>query len=210
MALGDYTKKKALWAHQALGPHQVNMRTFMGPPQFLANPGDLARPENIANMQRVPRSPFMPPAAPGAPAAPGTPEIPPERAGASPTLQAMMAHGPVSDQMFSGMQKAREQGLLREQIQQPGPMPPPPTTPPLAAFTPGAAAKPPAFNPAQAAPGGMLPDQKAIIDAMTGKRVHKGLGGQQLGMEGVNPALKYMLYSMRNRRHIGMGGQEIY
>jgi len=56
----------------------------------------------------------------------------------------------------------------------------------------------------------MLPDQKAIIDAMTGKRVHKGMGGQQLGMEGVSPALKYMLYSMRGRRHTGMGGKDIY
>jgi hypothetical protein len=64
--------------------------------------------------------------------------------------------------------------------------------------------------PPAGAQGALTPDAKAIIDAMSGKRVHKGLGGQQLGMEGVSPALKYMLYAQRGRRHIGFGGKEIY
>ena len=56
---------------------------------------------------------------------------------------------------------------------------------------------------------GMTPDARAMIDAMTGKRVHKGMGGQQLGLQGVSPTLKYLLYSMKGRRHLGMGGQEL-
>lgn len=94
----------------------------------------------------------------------------------------------------------------------PNPQPPPPTTPPLAAFAPPAGPSPGAVRTPMAPQGqqGLQPDARALIDQMTGKRVHKGLGGQQLGMEGVNPALKYMLYAMRGRRHLGTGGQDIY
>jgi hypothetical protein len=49
-----------------------------------------------------------------------------------------------------------------------------------------------------------------MLDAMTGKRVHKGLGGQQLGMEGVDPTLKYLLYAQRGRRHLSGSGKDIY
>jgi hypothetical protein len=136
----------------------------------------------------------------------------------TPTLAKMMGaadagQGPdVSANMFNRMQGAHQQGLMREKTQQPGPMPPPPTTPPLAAFAPPAGPSPGAVRTPMAPQGqqGLQPDMKAIVDAMTGKRVHKGLGGQQLGQEGVNPALKYMLYAMRGRRHLGTGGQEIY
>ncbi len=58
--------------------------------------------------------------------------------------------------------------------------------------------------------GGVDPNMKAIMDAMTGARVHKGMDGRQLGMEGVDPNLKYMLYAMRGRRHKGMNGKDIY
>jgi hypothetical protein len=51
---------------------------------------------------------------------------------------------------------------------------------------------------------------KAMIDAMTNARVHKGMDGRQLGMSGVDPNIKYMLYAMRGRRHKGMQGQDIY
>jgi hypothetical protein len=57
---------------------------------------------------------------------------------------------------------------------------------------------------------GLDPNMKAIMDAMTGQRVHKGMDGRQLGQEGVNPNLKYMLYAMRGRRHKGMRGEDIY
>lgn len=143
----------------------------------------------------------------------------------TPTLAKMMGaadagQGPeVSANMFNRMQGAHQQGLMREKTQQPGPMPPPPTQPPLAAFTPGAQG--PSPGAARVAPGmapyvppggqqGLQPDQRAMMDAFFGKRVHKSLGGQQLGMEGVNPALKYMLYAQRGRRHLGTGGQDIY
>lgn len=54
------------------------------------------------------------------------------------------------------------------------------------------------------------PTMKALIDSMTGARVHKGMDGRQLGMEGVDPNVKYMLYAMRGRRHKGMDGKDIY
>lgn len=54
------------------------------------------------------------------------------------------------------------------------------------------------------------PTMKALIDSMTGARVHKGMDGRQLGMSGVDPNIKYMLYAMRGRRHKGMGGEDIY
>ena len=60
-------------------------------------------------------------------------------------------------------------------------------------------------------PGGLNPNAKAMIDAMTGARVHKDLSGRQIGLKGVtDPNLKYMLYAMQKRRHKGFGGQEIY
>lgn len=58
--------------------------------------------------------------------------------------------------------------------------------------------------------GAPNPNMKAIIDAMMGARVHKGMDGKQLGMGGVDPNLKYALYAMRGRRHKGMQGQDIY
>lgn len=78
---------------------------------------------------------------------------------------------------------------------------------------------PAALDPRQAALSQMMgrgasgrpdPTMKAIIDSMTGARVHKGMDGKQLGMGGVDPNIKYMLYAMRGRRHKGMGGQDIY
>jgi hypothetical protein len=58
--------------------------------------------------------------------------------------------------------------------------------------------------------GGVDPNMKALMDAMTGARVHKGMDGRQIGQEGVDPNLKYMLYAMRGRRHKGMDGKDIY
>lgn len=57
---------------------------------------------------------------------------------------------------------------------------------------------------------GLQPDQRAIIDALTGKRVHKDLSGRQMGLQGVNPSLKYLLYSMRGRRHLSTSGKDVY
>lgn len=57
---------------------------------------------------------------------------------------------------------------------------------------------------------GLLPDQRAIIDALTGKRVHKDMSGKQIGLQGVSPALKHLLYSMRGRRHLDTAGRDVY
>lgn len=54
------------------------------------------------------------------------------------------------------------------------------------------------------------PNMKAIMDAMTGARVHKDMSGRQIGMQGVDPNLQYMLYAMRGRRHKSMGNKDIY
>lgn len=48
--------------------------------------------------------------------------------------------------------------------------------------------------------GGLDPNFRALIDAMTGRRVHRDLSGQQMGLEGVSPQLRYILASMRGRR----------
>ena len=135
---------------------------------------------------------------------------------ASPTLGKMMGQGEgPSAQFFNRMQGARAQGLQREKDQQglmgpPAPAAGPPAPAPgVARVAPGMAPyQPPGMAPAGAQ--GLQPNARALIDAMTGKRVHKGMGGEQLGMAGVDPALRYMLYAQRGRRHLSGSGKDIY
>jgi hypothetical protein len=88
---------------------------------------------------------------------------------------------------------------------------------PAAVPPPAQQAQPPAmpgflsmFQGRQQQGGGLDANVKAMIDAMTGARVHKGMDGRQIGQEGVDPNIKYMLYAMRGRRHKGMQNQDIY
>jgi hypothetical protein len=144
---------------------------------------------------------------------------PPPDVEVSPTMEKAMGvgEGPTAS-FFNAMQGARGQGLMREKLAGgPGPMPfapapgvartapgmaPPPTTPVMGTPNPWMVPQTPA--------GGLTPDSRAMIDMMTGKRVHKDMSGRQIGLQGVSPTLKYLMYSMQNRRHRGMGGQDVY
>lgn len=102
-----------------------------------------------------------------------------------------------------GGQQPMPQGPAQPQMPPPQPGQPPMGLPPqLMSMLPPARAG--------AANGAPDPNMKAIMDALTGARVHKGMDGKQLGMGGVDPNLKYALYAMRGRRHKGMQGQDIY
>lgn len=87
--------------------------------------------------------------------------------------------------------------------QQQSPMAPTPTKQPKPSL-----ASSPFMMPSAAT--GLQPDQRAIIDALTGRRVHKDLSGRQMGLQGVNPQLQYLLYSMRGRRHLNTSGKDVY
>lgn len=183
-----------------------SMPPFVGPPApppFVGPPAPSYSPMRTgAGM-----GPQQPPAMQSGPGMGPPASQGPDPATLSPSLQAMLRQGPVSPEMIGGMTRAREQGLLRERTQQPGPMPQAaPATPGAARVAPGMAP----YNPSQAPAGGMDPNAKAIIDSFSGARVHKDMSGRQMGMGGVDPNLKYMLYAMRNRRHKSMSGQDIY
>lgn len=53
-------------------------------------------------------------------------------------------------------------------------------------------------------------NQKAMIDLLTGARVHRGMDGRDLGMRGASPQMRYLIESLRGRRHYDTGGNMIF
>lgn len=131
------------------------------------------------------------------------PQMGPQAPQNSPSVWKMLSMGTaLSPEIQSRMNNAYLDGQVRDRMQGP----PAPTALPAPGPTKPTAQTSPFM--AMSVPGEMSPNAKAVIDALTGARVHKDLSGRVLGQQGIDPNLKYLLYAMRGRRHKSLGGQQ--